>query len=266
MTDPKRRVKYRRTVLSFSVRLKAALNLSPVRVAYALRVAVLLSAATLIVQLLGLPHGKWLLFTIASVSLPYADDVGKKARQRFTASVIGCVIGVTSYALVPSAVGRTALMMLSGYISYYFSGYTGTFACSTIGALGGAVFMSGFGWHDVGSMAAVRIVYIAVGILVAVIANRLILPFRKSAATRQLWKKYENTAKLLAVICEGDDVDTQLYYSLVIQSHLLEKKLLENAADENWDSIDKMLSECRALVRSAHRKNAFGTLTADNAG
>lgn len=266
MTDPKRRVKYCRTVLSFSVRLKAALNLSPVRVAYALRVAVLLSAATLIVQLLGLPHGKWLLFTIASVSLPYADDVGKKARQRFTASVIGCVIGVASYALVPSAVGRTALMMLSGYISYYFSGYTGTFACSTIGALGGAVFMSGFGWHDVGSMAAVRIVYIAVGILVAVIANRLILPFRKSAATRQLWKKYENTAKLLAVICEGDDVDTQLYYSLVIQSHLLEKKLLENAADENWDSIDKMLSECRALVRSAHRKNAFGTLTADNAG
>ena len=264
MTDPKRRVKYRRTVLSFAVRLKAALNLSPVRVVYALRVAVLLSAATLIVQLLGLPHGKWLLFTIASVSLPYADDVGKKARQRFTASVIGCVIGMASYALVPSAVGRTALMMFSGYISYYFSGYTGTFACSTIGALGGAVFMNGFGWYDVGSMAVVRIVYIAVGILAAVAANRLILPFRRSAATKQLWKKYENTVKLLTVICESDDADTQLYYSLVIQSHLLEEKLLENAINENWNGIDNMLSECRALVRSAHRKNSFGTLIANN--
>lgn len=264
MTDPKRRVEYRRTVLSFAVRLKAALNLSPVRVVYALRVAVLLSAATLIVQLLGLPHGKWLLFTIASVSLPYADDVGKKARQRFTASVIGCVIGMASYALVPSAVGRTALMMFSGYISYYFSGYTGTFACSTIGALGGAVFMNGFGWYDVGSMAVVRIVYIAVGILAAVAANRLILPFRRSAATKQLWKKYENTVKLLTVICESDDADTQLYYSLVIQSHLLEEKLLENAINENWNGIDNMLSECRALVRSAHRKNSFGTLIANN--
>ncbi|MFR8404026.1 MAG: hypothetical protein ACLVC7_04030 [Monoglobus pectinilyticus] len=57
---------------------------------------------------------------------------------------------MASYALVPSAVGRTALMMFSGYISYYFSGYTGTFACSTIGDLGGAVFMNGFGWYDVG--------------------------------------------------------------------------------------------------------------------
>ena len=204
------------------------------------------------------------MFTIASVSLPYADDVGKKARQRFTASVIGCVIGMASYALVPSAVGRTALMMFSGYISYYFSGYTGTFACSTIGALGGAVFMNGFGWYDVGSMAVVRIVYIAVGILAAVAANRLILPFRRSAATKQLWKKYENTVKLLTVICESDDADTQLYYSLVIQSHLLEEKLLENAINENWNGIDNMLSECRALVRSAHRKNSFGTLIANN--
>lgn len=173
---------------------------------------------------------------------------------------------MASYALIPSAVGRTVVMMLSGYISYYFSGYTVTFACSTIGALGGAVFMGGFGWHDVGSMAAVRIAYIAVGILIAVIANRLILPFRRSAATRQLWNKYENTTKLLAVICESDDVDTQLYYSLVIQSHLLEEKLLENAINENWDGIDEMLSECRALVRSAHRKNYFGTLIADNSG
>lgn len=66
------------------------------------------------------------------------------------------------------------------------------------------------------------------------------------------------------MICESDDADTQLYYSLVIQSHLLEEKLLENAINENWNGIDNMLSECRALVRSAHRKNSFGTLIANN--
>lgn len=42
---------------------------------------------TLLVQSVELPHGKWLLFTVASVSLPYADDVGLKAKKRMLATL-----------------------------------------------------------------------------------------------------------------------------------------------------------------------------------
>ena len=67
LSDPQKRTHYRKTVLSVTVRLKAALDVSPVRFLYALRVAFLLSVFTLAVQVLALPHGKWLLFTVASV-------------------------------------------------------------------------------------------------------------------------------------------------------------------------------------------------------
>lgn len=53
MTDPQSRTHYRKTALSLKVRLQAALDLSPVRAVYALRIALLLSCATLLVQLLG---------------------------------------------------------------------------------------------------------------------------------------------------------------------------------------------------------------------
>lgn len=253
MSDPQKRTHYRKTVLSITVRLKAALDVSPVRVLYALRVALLLSVFTLAVQYLKLPHGKWLLFTLASLSVPYADDVKQKTRKRLLATVIGGAAAVVLYSVTPSMAGRTAIMMISGYLSFYCAEYTGTFACSTVGALGGAVFMGAFGWSDVGSMALVRLGYICIGAVLAVAANCLLFPYKRRTATRQLLKKYTATTELLARVCHEREVDTQLYYSLVIQAHLLEAKLLQNARAAGWDHLDEILAKCRAAVRHAHR-------------
>ena len=136
---------------SFSFRLKAALRLSPARLVYALRVAGLLALCTLLVQRLGLPHGKWLLFTVASASLPYADDVvGAKAKKRMLATLFGGPSGALLFSLIPFAAGRSLVMMLSGYLSFYFTDYSATFACATVGALGGSVFLTDFGWREGG--------------------------------------------------------------------------------------------------------------------
>ena len=253
MTLPETRRHYRKTMLSFTVRLKAALRVSPVRCVYALRVALLLAAGTLLVQLLQLPHGKWLLFTLASVSLPYADDVAAKARKRILATLLGGCAGVVLYSLIPSSAGRTAVMMASGYLSFYFTDYTATFACSTLGALGGAVFLSSFGWSGVGQMLLIRLAYILAGVLIALVVNRLLFPYKRQAATRRLWKKYNATSELLAQICRLRPVDTQLYYNLVIQAHLQEDALVRNAKELNWADAQELLEQCRQRVRHAHR-------------
>ena len=258
MTDPEKRTHYRRTATSFKIRLMAALDISPVRFIYAGRISLLLAAAALLVQLLQLPHGKWLLFTLASVSLPYADDIPAKAGRRITATLIGGLVSIAVYTLIPSAAGRTAVMMLSGYISFYFSRYTGTFACSTIGALGGAVFMSAFGFSQIGHVFIIRTGYIAAGILVSLLVNCLIFPFKRETATKQLWEKYQNLVELLTKVCKYESLDPQLYYNLVIQAHLQEDKISQNAALEGWEQMPAMLSECRRKVRKAHRFHIEG--------
>ena len=258
MSDPQRKVHYRKTALSLKVQLQAALDVSPVRAVYALRVALLLSCATVLVQLLNLPHGRWLLFTLASVSLPYADDVPVKMKKRILATIIGGLLSVVIYSLIPSPAGRTAAMMLSGYISFYFSDYTETFACSTIGALGGAVFMQSFGFQAVGGVFITRIGYILAGAVIAYLVNCLLFPFSRAKATRQLWAKYSAVTELLTTVARSLQVDTQLYYSLVIQAHLLEKKLTDNAALEDWEECPERLAQCREKVRKAHRKHIVG--------
>lgn len=253
MTQPQKKKQYRKTLLSLSVRLKAALRVSPVRVVYALRVSILLALCTLLVQQLGLPHGKWLLFTVASVSLPYADDVGLKAKKRMVATLVGGLCSVVLFSLIPSPSGRTAVMMLSGYLSFYFTDYSATYSCSTVGALGGAVFMGMFGFGQVGYMSLVRLSYIALGILIALLANKVFFPFRRATATRQLWNKYLSTTELLTRVCRDPGADPQLYYGLVIQAHLQEDKLCQNAKELNWEGAQELLEKCRRAVRMAHR-------------
>lgn len=253
MTDPEKRTHYRKTVLSVKVRLIAALDVSPIRLIYALRVSLLLAAATLLVQTLKLPHGRWLLFTLGSLSLPYADDIPQKIYKRIAATILGGAISVAYYTLIPSAAGRSAAMMLSGYLSFYLSDYIGTFACSTIGALGGAVATS-YSLSAIGSIFIIRVGYILAGAAIAYAANCLFLPFKREKATKQLWNKYKNVADLLTEICHSENIDPQLYYNLVLQAHLLENKLSQNASAGGWSNIPEKISECRKQVREAHRR------------
>lgn len=253
MTDPQNRTHYRPTFLSLKVRLQAAIDLSPVRAVYAFRTALLLSCATLLVQMLALPHGKWLLFTAASLSLPYADDVPAKMKKRLIATLTGGLISVVVYSLVPSAAGRTAAMMISGYVSFYFTDYKETFACSTIGALGGAVFMSAFDFQSVGGLFLIRLSYVLVGTAIAYVVNCLIAPFSRAKATNQLWEKYKAGTELLTRVCRAEHIDSQLYYNLVIQAHLQEEKLIQNAHLEQWTDFPQLLAQCREQVRIAHR-------------
>ena len=202
-----------------------------------------------------LPHGKWLLFTLASLSLPYAEDFGPKAKKRLIATAVGGAVSMVLYSLIPSIAGRNAVMMASGYLSSFMPEYTGTFACSTVGALGGAVFTSTFGWQGVGQILLIRLEYLCLGIGIAYLANCLILPYQRKQATIHLWRKYDATTELLSRVCRHKAADPQLYYSLVIHAHLEEEMLYKNAKAQGWDAKE-LLARCREKVRSAHREAA----------
>lgn len=251
MTDPRKKDHYRKTALNLKIRLQAALDFSPVRAAYALRTALLLSCATLLVQTLALPHGKWLVFTLASLSMPYADDVPSKIHKRIAATMIGGLVSVAIYSLIPSPAGRTFAMMMSGYLSFYFTDYRDTFACSTVGALGGAVFMDAFGFPAVTGMFLIRIGYILAGAAVAYAVNCLIFPYSRARATRQLWEKFKETTELLTKMSRSDRTDPQLYYHLVIRAHMMEEKLTHNAYLEKWEDFPRILAEYREKIRLA---------------
>lgn len=240
MSDYSRRSTFRPTLLSWTVKLKATFHASPVRIVYSLRVAALLSALTVLVLCLHLPHGKWLLFTVAAVSLPYADDVGEKAKKRFLATILGGCISVFIFVFLPDLFGRTVVMLMFGYLTAYFTDYRFSFACSTIGALGGAM-MDCFGFQDVGAVFVLRLGYICIGIAIAYVVNRFIYPFKRSTDVSYLCKRHLATAELLAYTSHDKSSDPQLYYNLVVHTLLQEEKLKDNLAPDAWSKIKESL-------------------------
>ena len=254
MSDPKHKIHYRKTAMTLRTQLQIALNYSPVRIVYALRTACLLALAVQAVQALHLTYGKWLLFTLASLSLPYADDIPAKIKKRLCATLIGGFISLLIYAAIPSIMGRTVAMMLSGYLSFYFTDYRDTFICSTIGALGGTVLLNVYGVVSVGYFVLIRLGYILMGIMIAFIVNCIIAPYTRKQATYQLWKKYHQVVEQLKYSCTRSQVDAQLYYSLVIQAFMLETKLKENTTKADWARSQEFLRECQYTIRHAHRR------------
>ena len=230
----------------------AVLAPAPVRVHYALRMAVILTLFTLPVVLIPLKYGKWLMFTLGSVCLPYADDSPTKAKKRVIATLAGGALAVAVFSVVHDPVPRTIAMILMGYFSSYFTEYTGTYACATFGALGGAVFMTAFHPADVGTMYLLRIAYIVVGSLLALVLNVYCLPYRRAHATEHLQKRYAALSERIAALCAGGDTSSQCYYSAVVHLHLIEDKLRQNYQAAREDGLELFINRHRTQMRDAH--------------
>ena len=87
------------------------------------------------------------------------------------------------------------------------------------------------------------------------LANCLIFPYKRARATRQLWKKYTSVTELLSRITRKQQIDSQLYYNLVVQSYLLEEKLGQNANFEKWEEFPKVLSAHQKKILYVHKNS-----------
>lgn len=144
-------------------------------------------------------------------------------------------------------------MILSGYLSFYFTDYRETYACSTVGALGGAVFMEAFRFPDIAGIFVIRLGYILAGAAVAWLVNCLIFPFSRARATRQLWTKYKTITEHLVKTGNPATGDPQLYYNLLIRSCMIEDKLLQNGELEKWEELPRLLGQYRKQLYQLSR-------------
>lgn len=133
--------------------------------------------------------------------------------------------------------GRTAIMLFFGYITAYFTDYRFSFACSTVGALGGAMLVDCFGWNNVAGMFLLRLGYICIGIAIAYIANRLICPFKRNTAIEYLCKRYSTTKELLSNSSLDKLSDPQLYYNLMVHTLLQEEKIKDSIDSTVWNEM-----------------------------
>lgn len=250
MSAPENKKSVVHTDISFSERVKKAIDISPVKLNSSLRLAIIISLGTLAVQLLNLQYGKWLIFTFISLTMPYSEDVKPKAAKRMAATLIGCAAAVAAFTLIPSSGGRVAVTMIAGYLSSFFVGYTGNYACATIGALSGAVG-GVIGFVPIATRCLIRLLYIGLGCAIVCLITNKLNNCHKTDTIAYLTDKYKTTALKISAMFSKGKMDIQEYYHYIIELNIIENRLHQEKNGE----IESYIEKCRRIVADAHVGN-----------
>lgn len=121
---------YRRTFLD----LFREFNLKSARGRWYIRLTLTVSSAMLFMNLLGLPRAMWAGIACMSVCLPFPEDCITRARDRWIFNVVGCLLFIGLYLLLPKSM-HPYIGMIGGIGVGYSAGYAWQTAFNTFGAL-----------------------------------------------------------------------------------------------------------------------------------
>ena len=121
---------YRRSFLD----LFREFNISSARNRWYIRLSFVVSSAMLFMSLLGLPRAMWAGIASMSVCLPFPDDCKERAGKRAAFNIVGCLLFVILYLVLPESM-YPYIGMIGGIGVGYSAGYAWQTAFNTFGAL-----------------------------------------------------------------------------------------------------------------------------------
>ncbi|CEO20977.1 FUSC family protein [Paraclostridium sordellii] len=242
--------------------LKNNMHKDSLKFTFALRGALLTSIGVFIVSAFDIEYGKWLVFSLSSVVQPYLESGKLKGKERLIGTIIGLLVFEILFFIVKDPSGRTLIILVVGYLSNYQTIYKYQMICTTISALGSAALSTG----NIETLSIDRIIFVITGTLIALYANKFILPYKMTDVTKnevdKSIKLNENIVKKLYELGKTkSNIDKELKELLVI-NELINKKIGANNATLLSDKINDFLynqrifmNEVRFLVNNFRKFN-----------
>ena len=169
-------------------------NRNSVRFTYAMRIGILIAIAMFISDYFNLAEGKWIAFTIFSVTQPYSEQAAQRFGKRILGTLAGAVLVFLLFTIFTDTSIRSFLVLLAGYLNGYAVSYFNIVFTVTISALGTASLTG-----DFEILTITRILYVALGILLGMVANFFLFPYSVKSNTAYLIDMYKKTSKDLMV-------------------------------------------------------------------
>ena len=145
-------------------------NLHPVRAIYAIKVGLLTAITSLITALFDLDQGRWMVYTVFSITEFCSEHCKVKSKERMQGTVIGALIVVFIFMFIKDNTLRSLVVLMAGYLNPFAENYRDTIICVTVSSVASVALANG-----TLSTALERIMYVAIGIIVSLIANKYIV-------------------------------------------------------------------------------------------
>lgn len=150
--------------------LGKSVRLHRVRARYAVRVGLVTTLAIFAVAYFKLDKGRWIIYTLFSLTELYSENCRIKSRQRLQGTIIGAILILLIFMVVKSDALRGFTILLFGYLDSYTKNYRDKMICTTISAVASVALVEG-------ALVTVveRLVYVGIGIVLALIVDKFVL-------------------------------------------------------------------------------------------
>ena len=217
-----------------------------VRFTYAIRLGLLITLAAFISDYFDLEYGRWILFTVFSVTQPYSEMAKFRFTDRMIGTLIGAVIFLILFGIVQDSSARLFLVALLGYLQVYATAYRIKVLTVTLCVLSTAALTG-----DFAILTVERVIYVLIGIILGMIANHLILPHSLEKSQNNLVKMYKETSKhMLQEVfnyTNNSMLSSHSINNLFAASSLIENRIIINNETLELENVDTFLSKQRKL-------------------
>ena len=157
---------------------------------YGMRMAITMTIGLFFMEYFKLPEGRWILFTILSLTTPLYETSKHKIRYRIGSTLVGSVIIIILFSIFKTENIRLLIVMLAGYLQGYVNEYKYKIIFVTVSAIGAAVIVG-----NIQELTIERILMVAIGTIIAIIANKYLFPYNLEKSNEQLRNIYDASIK-----------------------------------------------------------------------
>ncbi|GIP44946.1 FUSC family protein [Paenibacillus sp. J45TS6] len=230
----------------------ANFNKNSVRFTYAVRLSISVTMAAFITDYFALEQGRWMMFTIFSVTQPYAEIAKFRFTERLKGTIMGAVIFFVLFSIFNSPSSHALIILLFGYLNSFAVAYRTIILTATVPALGTAAVVSGMG-----VVTFERILYVILGIGIGMLANRFILSHSIEKGTKDLVQMYKDTSRFLIeelydFIKNPNPTNIHSIHHLFVISTLIEDRILLNNETRELKDANRFLENLRLVNHSIY--------------
>jgi uncharacterized membrane protein YgaE (UPF0421/DUF939 family) len=186
------------------------------------------------------------MFTVLSVIIPIYEQSTKKMRDRIFATAVGAVLVTVLFMFIHGSMLRSILLMTAGYLMSYVKVYRYSTILVTFSAIGAAALISG----TTEILTLHRVLLVVAGVVLALLINKFILPYKMEDANNDLKEMYDDTITEMLIEVNDQVKGTGNYHAmknLLLISNMIEDRLkLNNQGASSENAVSWLQSQRRA--------------------
>ncbi len=226
---------------------KRNFNIDSSKVRYAIRLGIVGTFTVFIAKLLNLSEGRWICFTIFSLIQPYSEFSKSRAKDRIIATIIGGLIVIVAFTVLRNNTERALVILMAGYLDPFTRNYREKMIAITVSAVASASLAGG-----TIDMVLTRIMFVIIGAILTLLANKYILPYKIKDMKKYLYETYEALIKQMKEDIDEKHNDYSIR-NLYLITGFIEDKMKLSINIENNKELNGYLESKRLEVNNIYK-------------